>query len=174
MIPSFLVFLDEAGVRVGMNRLYGWAPVGDTPVISMEIRGTTLTMVGAMAADGPRGLAVFKGALDSDRLVEYIDDTLDLRAGEVLVMDGLSVHKTAAVKAAVERKGASVLILPPYSPELNPIELIWGILKARLRTQGAPDIEQLKDQVLATWAAIERHMFCGSVTHCGYRAAAST
>ena len=172
MDAARLIFIDEAGFIVGMNRLYGWAPIGEQAVIRAQTRGRRLSVVGAMALDGPRAMMSYAGTLDTVRMLEFVADHLGptIKAGDIVVMDGLSVHKTAEVRAAIESHGASVLILPPYSPDLNPIEHLWSTLKARIRALGTAKWQELIDLVATTWHGLELEFYGNWVRNCGYSA----
>ncbi|MFT4626933.1 MAG: transposase [Myxococcota bacterium] len=165
-----LVFVDESGVITGMNRLYGWAPSGATPMITRSTRGKRLNIVGAIAHDGPRRMMTYEGSMNEARFLAYISAHLgpSLKKGDVVVLDGFSVHKMKSVAVAIATYGASVLILPPYSPELNPIEHTWSTLKARLRSIGAgtwSELVRLTDEV---WNGLPANFFPDWVRHCGY------
>lgn len=144
---SALVFVDEAGVNRKMTRRYarahrskravGYAPAG---------WGKSTTLTGAMTE---RGLLVLDrrvgGGTTKARFLVFVTDVLcpALRRGQVVVMDNLWAHKTPEVRAAIEAAGCSVLFVPPYSPEFNPIEKLWSKLKAVLRRIGARTQEAL-------------------------------
>lgn len=165
-----LVFLDEVGFIIGMNRLYGWALEGEQAVILRETRGKRLNAIGAMAVDGGRGFMSFEGRLNSDLMVAYIEHHLapNLDDGDIVVMDGCPVHRSAAVREAFDRLGVETIILPPYSPELNPIEHLWSTLKARVRGVGATAWEELERLVHETWSSMELPFYQNWIRHCGY------
>jgi len=146
---------------VGMNRLYGWSPQGEQAVITAEIRGKRLSIVGAMALDGPRGMMSFTGSLNTERMLEYVDGYLgpNIIEGDIVVLDGMSVHKSVKVREAIEAWGGSVLILPPYSPELNPIEHLWSTLKARVRALGTSTWDELVVLVDEVWKGLEHDYY---------------
>lgn len=164
-----LIFIDESGFIVDMNRLYGWAPIGEQAVILGNTRGRRLSVVGAMSLDGPRAMMSYEGTLNTPRMVEFIDNHLGpaLREGDIVVMDGLSVHKTAEVRNAIEWYGGSVLILPPYSPDLNPIEHLWSTLKARIRALGTASWRELVDLVATTWGKLDLAFYPNWLRNCG-------
>lgn len=170
MAAGKLVFIDETGFIVDMNRIYGWSKRGQQAVITARTRGKRLSVVGAMALDGQRGMLSFNGTLNKERMVEFVREHLgpQLKEGDVVVMDGLSVHRCADVRDAIEAWGASVLILPPYSPELNPIEHLWSTMKARIRAVGASSWRQLVEMVTATWSAMPAPFFRNWIRSCGY------
>lgn len=153
-----------------MNRLYGGSLVGDQAVISRETNGKRLSVVGAMAADGPRGMMFFEGTLKTEVVLEYIDNHLgpSLNDNDIVVMDGCPVYKAKAVRKAIESHGATLVILPPYSPELNPIEHLGSTLKARVRAVGTSAWSELEALVHRTWSALELGCYQNWVASCGY------
>ena len=166
-----LIFVDEAGFIVGMNRLYGWSRRGEQAVISAHTRGKRLSVVGAMSIDGPRGMMSFTGSLNTERMLEYVDGYLgpNINEGDIVVLDGMSVHKSVRVRESIEARGGSVLILPPYSPELNPIEHLWSTLKARIRALGTTTWNELVTLVDEVWQGLEHDFYPNWVKNCGYR-----
>ena len=152
-----------------MNTRYGWAAKGQTPVIKHSAHGKRLSIVGAIATDGLRAHMTYSGTMNGDRMVEFINEHLgpSLRKGDIVVLDGLRVHTMTKVREAIESFGAESLILPPYSPELNPIEHAWSTLKARLHRVSTTTWDTLCTEVDRIWA--ELGPFCtGWVRHCGY------
>ena len=131
-----LVFLDESGFRLGSPPHYGWAPVGRKSFgKSTEGRWQTITMLGAIALDGWRGFVTINAATDRDVFMAFVEQELcvNLRPGDLVVMDNLAAHKCPEVAKAIRAVGADVLFLPPYSPEFNPIEKAWAKLKDIVR-----------------------------------------
>ena len=170
MDPKKLIFVDEAGFIDEMNRLYGWAPRGEQAVISAKIRGKRLSVVGAMAMDGPRGMMTFTGSMNTGRMLEYVENHLgpNIVEGDIVVLDGMSAHKSVQVREAIEAYGGSVLILPPYSPELNPIEHLWSTLKARVRALGTSSWDELVGLVEKVWKELDIGFYKNWVRNCGY------
>lgn len=130
-----------------MARLYGRARKGQR--IRDRVPGghwKMLTILGAMDHTGMLATMTVEAATDGDVFRAFLDQVLcpKLRAGHVVVMDNLSAHKVDGVRDRIEACGASVLYLPPYSPDLNPIEKAWSKLKARLRALAAPAMPQLE------------------------------
>ena len=134
--PARLVFVDEAGFRLGTPPRYGWSPRGKKSV-GKHVCGKweTLTMLGAIALDGFRGFMTVDAPTDRDVFLAFVQQQLvpNLRAGDIVVMDNLAAHKRPEMLAAIQAVGASVLFLPPYSPEFNPIERLWSKLKDFVR-----------------------------------------
>jgi transposase len=168
-VPS-LVFLDEFGVQPGMNRLYGWSVCGKPPVITRQLRSRRLNAVGAMTCEGPRALMSYTGSMNEERMLEYVHEHLGptLNEGDIVVVDGLRVHTMDSVRQAVESFGGTVLVLPPYSPELNPIEMVWSVIKARLRAMGGVAWADLESKLHTLWDTLELEFFPRWVRHCGY------
>lgn len=135
-------------------------------------RGKNLTVVGAVRAEG--GLVAWRamdGAMTGARFLAFVVETLipALCAGDVVVMDNLSAHKTRAVREALAAAGITPLYLPRYSPEYNPIELCWAVVKARLRAAGARTREALRAAVSVALAAVGVEEVRRWIRHCGYR-----
>jgi len=130
-----------------MTRLYGRARKGQR--VRDRIPGghwKMLTILGAMDHTGMLAAMTVESATDGDVFLAFLDQVLcpKLRAGHVVVMDNLSAHKVDGVRERIEARGASLLYLPPYSPDLNPIEKAWSKLKARLRALVARAMPQLE------------------------------
>jgi len=136
MDVSKLVFLDECGTNTGMTRLYGRAFEGNRVVDYVpDVRYETTTLLSSMRLDGTTVPVCIDGALNGDIFKVYISDCLapTLRKGDIVFMDQLSSHKVKGVVEAIEAVGAFVFYLPPYSPDLNPIEQMWSKIKSYIR-----------------------------------------
>jgi transposase len=131
-----LVFLDESSINIGMTRLYGRA-FGEERVIDYvpDVRFDRLSILSSMRLDGTLVPLTYKGTLDGTLFLAYIRECLapTLKVGDIVVMDNASPHKVKGVVDAIEEKGAYVLCLPTYSPDLNPVEQLWSKVKAHLR-----------------------------------------
>jgi transposase len=135
-----LVFIDETVSHVAMTRTHARAPRGRRAVGRVpRNRGTVTTVIGAIAARGVTALMTVEGGTSGAVFLRFVRDHLcpTLRRGDVVVMDNLGAHHATGVREAIEAVGASVVYMPPYSPDLNPIELCWSKLKSVLRTLGA-------------------------------------
>jgi transposase len=137
--PKRLVFVDETGVTTAMTPAYGRAPRGERVVASAPASWESVTVIAAMGLDGVRAPLAFPGATDAATFQSYVEQVLvpALRAGDVVVFDNLSAHLRPAVSEAIERAGARVLPLPPYSPDFTPIEEMFSKFKEFLRRIGA-------------------------------------
>lgn len=153
-----------------MSRAYGWAPAGETPIIERPARGRRISLIGAIATDGPRALRKVEGYVDGEEFIAFLKEDLGptLRNGDIVVMDGPSIHRVEGVAEILAERGATVMYLPPYSPELNPIEMTWSWLKNLLRTVPPRKLSLLKDHVERHWATITKELCKGWVGHCGY------
>jgi transposase len=143
---SKLLFLDETWTSTAMVRLYGRA-VSSQRLIDHVPHGhwKISTFIGALRHNAMVAPCVVDGAIDGDMFLAYIEQVLvpELKPGDTVVMDNLSSHKVAGVKTAIEAAGATLLYLPPYSPDLNPIEMAFSKLKALLRAKALRTIDDL-------------------------------
>jgi len=146
-----LIYLDESGVTTQMTRLYARGHRG-TRIQEAAPQGNwkILTILGAMSTRGMIATMTIEEATDADIFLAYLDHVLcpQLKSGDVVVMDNLSSHKVKGVRDKIEAAGAELLYLPPYSPDLNPIEKAWSMLKLLLRSAKARTQEAL-DQAIS-------------------------
>ncbi len=110
------------------------------------------------------------GAADGDVFLAYLQDVLgpQLRAGDVVVMDNLSAHKVAGVRALIEARGAELRYLPPYSPDYNPIEACWSMVKQKLRCLRARTLEALDQAIPEALRLVTAEHTAAFFRHCGY------
>jgi transposase len=166
-----LKFVDESGVNLALTRLYGRAPGGQRAVGSVPRNyGPNVTVLGALGVTGLEALMTVDGATDGEVFRAFITQVLcpTLTAGDVVVMDNLSAHKVVGIREAIEGCGARVVYLPPYSPDLSPIELCWSKLKTLLRSVGARTREALETAITQIWEQISATDALAWFTHCGY------
>jgi transposase len=131
-----LVFIDESFCKTGMRREFAWAPRGQRVVGTRPGRNwRTVSLIGAIRLGAKPKLMTHRGSVTGRVFRTFVRKRLVpwLRQGDVVVMDNLNMHKMAAVRAAITAAGATPVYLPTYSPELNPIELLWADLKRSLR-----------------------------------------
>jgi transposase len=166
-----LVFLDETGAKTNMTRLRGRAPGGQRLVDAAPAgHWATTTLMSSVRLDGSTAAMVIEGATDAEVFLQYAQQVLTphLRPGDIVVMDNLSPHKVPPVKAAIESCGASVWFLPPYSPDLNPIEKMWSKIKAYLRKVKARTLEALIDAIREGLESVTVSDVLGWFKECGY------
>ena len=131
----------------------------------------THTVVAGLRVDGLSATAVFDGPIDTPTFLAYVEQVLvpTLRPGDVVVLDNLAVHKQPEVLAAIERVGARLRFLPPYSPDFNPIEQAFAKLKAFLRAARPRSFDQVVDLVAIALELFSPTECLNFVRHCGYR-----
>lgn len=157
-----LIFIDETWTKTNMVRLYGWAPVGHRLVDAVPHgHWKTSTFIAGLRQDGLVAPCVFNGAINGELFLAYVEQVLapTLTRGDIVVMDNLGSHKVAGVRKAIEAAGARLLYLPPYSPDLNPIEQAFAKLKALLRAKALRTVEAL-------WNALGDIVSCFSPDEC--------
>lgn len=166
-----LKFIDESGVNIAMTRLYGRAPRGERVVGSAPRNyGANITMLGALSAAGLCALMTVDGATDSEVFAAFVREVLapTLSAGDIVVLDNLGAHRSAAARKAVEARGARLVFLPPYSPDLNPIERCWSKIKTALRAAKARTREALEEAIKQAIVTVSESDACAWFKHCGY------
>lgn len=154
-----------------MARDYARAPRGQRVYATKPVnRGCRVTMLGALGLDGLVAAMTVDGFTDGDVFVAFLQDVLlpQLRPGHILIMDNLKAHKVAGVTAACAAAEVSLLYLPPYSPELSPIEECWSKVKAILRAKAARTREALEQAIAEAFEAVTAHDAQGWFTHAGY------
>src|SRR5690242_4472823 len=150
MDPAAFVFLDETSATTNMLRRYGWAPRGERLVdAAPHGHWRTTTFVAGLRATGLIAPFVLDGPMTGEAFRAYLEQFLVpvLGPGDVVVMDNLSAHKVAGIAQAIATAGASILYLPAYSTDLNPIEQLFAKLKALLRKAAARTRDELWDVI---------------------------
>ena len=156
------MFIDETWTKTNMTRLEGRAERGKRLVGSVPFgKWQTSTFIAGLRHDAMVAPAVFEGAINGEMFLAYVEQNLvpALHQGDVVVMDNLASHKVAGVEQAITAAGASLLHLPPYSPDLNPIEMAFAKLKALLRAKALRTIEEL-------WKALGNLVGCFAPAEC--------
>jgi transposase len=175
MMPSLpgsrLVFLDESGVNTNMTRRYGRAARGERVIDHVPLntpKGTTI--ISSVRVDGSTVSEVFEGALNGERFKAYLRDHLvpTLKPDDVVVMDNLASHKVSGVAELIRGAQATVIYLPPYSPDLNPIEQMWSKIKAILRKYRLRTGEELVAAIPRAFTHIQPSDCVGWFSHIGY------
>lgn len=166
-----LVFLDECGINTSLHRLYARAPRGQRAVgvVPRNWKHNT-TVVGALSLSGVQAVMTLEGALDMSAFEVFIEHFLvpALVPGQMVVLDNLSVHKSVRAREMIEAAGCSLLFLPTYSPDLNPIEKLWSQFKSYLRKEAARTQEQLDALIWPTLCHATTHHIRNWFTHAGY------
>ena len=171
MDPERFVFLDETSANTKMTRRYGWGPRCERLVdASPWGHWRTTTFVAGLRASGLIAPWVIGGPMDGPAFRTYVEQVLvpDLQKNDVVVLDNLPAHKVAGVRDAIRAAGASILYLPPYSPDLNPIEQLFAKIKALLRKAGARTKAALWDTIGAALQAFSPDECQRYLTNSGY------
>jgi transposase len=164
-------FLDESGALTNLVRAYGRSACGARCVGSApQGHWNVVTAAAAIRLDGLGAAVTMACPMDGETFSAYVEQVLapTLRGGDVVVMDNLSAHKRPQIKRLIEAAGAKLLYLPPYSPDLNPIEMIWSKIKRLLRSLAARTIDSLHDAFGQAFAAVTVTDIAGCFRHCGY------
>jgi transposase len=166
-----LVFLDESGAKTNMTRLRGRAARGQR-VHDHAPHGhwCTTTMISSIRLDGSTACMAIEGPTTSEVFAAYVSGVLvpSLSPGDLVIMDNLSSHKSAAALALIEGAGAKVLFLPAYSPDLNPIEKMWSKVKEFLRSSKARSQEALLAAIASALRLVTSRDAVGWFASCGY------
>jgi len=166
-----LVFIDESGAKTNMTRRYG-RTFGGERLVAATPHGhwSTTTMISAVRLTGQTAAMVIDGATDATVFEAYVEQVLgpSLRPGDIVILDNLSSHKTVGVLEALEASGAEVWFLPPYSPDLNPIEKMWSKIKAYLRKVEARTKETLLEAIAAALETVTASDALHWFASCGY------
>jgi transposase len=166
-----LKFVDEAGVNLAMTRLYGRAPTGERVIGTVpQNYGENITLLGAIGLQGIQAVMTVKGATDAEVFRAYVTRVLGptLAPGDIVVLDNLSAHKATGVQQALARRRVRRLFLPPYSPDLSPMELCLSKLKTALRAAKARTREALDTAVQKAMETVTASDARNWFRHCGY------
>jgi transposase len=168
---SKLKFLDEAGSNLAMTRVYGRAAKGERVVETVpQNYGENITMLASLSLSGIQAPMTINGAVDGIVFKVYVEQVLcrTLSVGDVVIMDNLPAHKVAGIKELIEAKGAKLIYLPPYSPDLNPIEKCWSKIKTYLRKAKARTRAELEKALREALLLITEEDAIGWFKSCGY------
>lgn len=170
--PRRFVFYDESGAKTNMTRLYGRTFDGGR-LIDRVPHGhwSTTSLLSSIRFDGSTAAMTLPGATDRPAFDAYVEQVLvpTLRRGDILVLDNLAPHKSPRAAERIRQAGAELWFLPPYSPDLNPIEMMWSKVKAHLRRVEARTVQALDRAVATALHAITPGDARGWFRHCGYR-----
>lgn len=170
-VAEHLKFIDESGAHLGLTRLFGRAAPGErvteaTPGYS----GKHYTLVAALGLTEVSATSVLEAGMTGDAFDAYVEQVLapTLGPGDVVLIDNLNVHKREVAQRLIEARGARLEFLPPYSPDLNPIEKCWAKAKAVLRKLKARTFDELLDALCSAFASITLEDMQAWFAHCGY------
>lgn len=166
-----IIFIDECGVKTGMQRTHARAKRGERAFGLKPDRDTkTLSLIGAMGVDGFVASQLLDGPMCKPNFLEFFEQNLlaHLKPGQAVVLDNLNTHHCKEIKALAERHGIILLYTPPYSPQFNPIEEAWSKLKSYLRKQTARTVSTLVAEVAEGIRRITTTNIAGWIRHAGY------
>ena len=168
-----LVFVDESSVNCGMTRLYGRAlKKARLYDYVPDVRFERTSVISSIRLNGDQAPLMFKGTLNGDVFKIYVREVLapTLKPGDIVVIDNFSAHKVLEALDPIYQKSASVLFLPPYSPDYNPIKLCWSKLKSVIRKYKPRSIDDLLEVMRTALDEVTNSDILGWFKHCEYRA----
>lgn len=169
--PARLVFIDETGATTKMARLRGRSPRGQRCRAAVPHgHWKTTTLVAGLRLDGMTAPMVIDGAMNGEAFAAYAEHLLapTLAPGDIVVMDNLPAHRVKGAREAIEKAGARLLFLPPYSPDFNPIEQAFAKLKALLRKAAARSVDALEAVIAVALDAFTTAECANYFTNSGY------
>ena len=170
--PEHLIFIDESGLSTKMARLRGWAARGEHCCAAIPHgHWKTVTFVGGLTLTGFVAPMLLDGPMDGECFRAWVEQMLapTLRPSDIVVMDNLAAHKVAGVRQAIEACGAELRYLPPYSPDLNPIENAFAKLKAHVRKSAARTLDALERAAGNALPQFKPDQCANFFAHAGYR-----
>ena len=169
--PQRLVFIDESGANLAMGRSHAWVLPGEEYVEPRPMNwGDNLTLIGAVRLSGWVTLGTQWKAVKAPDFVAWVRDRLAprLRRGDIVLLDNLRAHKAPAVAELIERRGATLKFLPPYSPDFNPIEAVWALVKKYIRAVAPRTASTLRRTARAARHAVNPDHCRQFFAHAGY------
>lgn len=169
--PAQLIFIDESGLSTKMARLRGWARQGERCHAAIPHgHWKTITFVGGLTLSGVVAPMLLDGPMDGEYFRAWVEQMLApaLKRGDIVMMDNLPAHRVAGIRPAIETVGARLLYLPPYSPDLNPIENAFAKLKAIVRAAAARSFDALEAAAARAIASILPAECANFFAHAGY------
>jgi transposase len=165
-----MVFIDEAGTKLGMTPSHARAPVGERAVCKHKAaKGNNISLVGAITLAGMQELYPYDCAVDGDIFLSFLDRLIPkLAPNSVVIMDNLRVHHKEEVKSKLTNSGIGILYLPPYSPERNPIEESWSLIKGIFKRAEAQTIPDYIDTLKNALESLTPSKIRGFFQHAGY------
>jgi transposase len=168
---THLVFIDETSVNTNMTRAYGRGLEGERVIGRVPFAAwKTLTFVAALRCEGMTAPMLIKGAMNGEAFLAYVEQCLapTLERGDIVVMDNVPSHKVDGVQAAIEAAGATLRYLPPYSPDLNPIEAAYSACKAFLRKCAERTEQALSRRIGQFVRRLQPEACINFLAHAGY------
>lgn len=166
-----LIFLDETWTSTAMTRRWAWADVGKRALgCAPNGHWKTTTFLAGLTAQGLVAPFVLDGPMNGECFCAYVEHVLarELKPGDIVILDNLSSHKSERAAALIAAAGARFAFLPPYSPDLNPIEMMFAKFKALLRKAEARTVEALWDLIGRLLDEITPEECTNYIRHCGY------
>ncbi len=170
--PERLVFVDECGTHTSLGPIYGYAPKGERLRLSVPRgRGKNTTLLSSMTIEGMGPSLAVEGATTAVVFEAYVEKVLapSLKEGQIAVMDNLGAHRPKRVRELIEQRGAKLLYLPSYSPDLNPIEEAFAKVKNLLRNAAARTKGALVEAIGVALSGVSAQDARGYFDHAGYR-----
>jgi transposase len=170
--PERFIFVDEMGTHTSLYSLYAWSKRGERAYCSTpRNRGKNTTVLASMSLEGMGPTLAVEGATTATVFEAYVEEVLapSLRAGQIVVMDNLSAHKGERIRELLEARGCELSYLPPYSPDLSPIEEAFSKIKGILRKAETRNREALLEAMGRALDAVTPQDARGFFEHCGYR-----
>ena len=169
--PHHLIFIDESGLSTKMARLRGWSAKGQRCRAAVPHgHWKTITFVGGLTLTGFIAPMVVDQSMDGEIFLAWCEQMLApaLRPHDIVVMDNLPAHKVAGIRHAIEARGATLLYLPPYSPDFNPIENAFAKLKAHVRKLAARTVDTLQEAAADALRQFKPNECANFFAHAGY------
>lgn len=165
------MFIDETWIKTNMAPIRGWGPKGERLVgFAPDGRWHTLTFLAALRINALTEPCVIDGPINGTIFRAYIDQFLvpTLRPGDIVILDNLGSHRSQAVRSSILDAGAKLAFLPPYSPDLNPIEQVFAKVKHWMRMAQARSIDAIHDRIANLVASISERECASYVENAGY------
>ena len=166
-----LVFLNESGINTNLTRLYAHASKSERAVDSAPLnKSVTTNVLSSIRLDGMTLHTTYQGETKTQKFYDYIKDILilNLKKDDIVIMDNMRSHHTKMVTQLLDDKNISYKFLPPYSPDLNPIEKMWSKMKVFLRKEKIRSIDKLSDAVNDALKTVSVSNCIGWFHYCGY------
>ena len=166
-----MYFIDECGINLGMTRLYGWGEKSErVDDYVPDVRFERSSIIAALNIKGVVAPLTYKGTMNGEFFGGYVEQCLApaLEKGDIVLIDNLSAHKVSGMLRPLYDKGIIVLFLPPYSPDLNPVEMMWSKLKALLRKLKARSYDEIQTALQQALVCITKNDIANWIKHDGY------